>query len=73
MSNSSFNIFSVSSEAAFATIPLSSETHSGEDVGIFAAGPAALLVNGTNEQSMIYHVMDFAADLSVKANAKQVQ
>ena len=56
-----------------ALIPLSSETHSGEDVGIFAAGPAALLVNGTNEQSMIYHVMDFAADLSVKANAKQVQ
>ncbi|MDP5029841.1 alkaline phosphatase [Paraglaciecola sp.] len=54
-----------------ALVPLSSETHSGEDVGIYASGPGALLVNGTNEQSTIYHVMEFAADLSTKANAKQ--
>jgi alkaline phosphatase len=54
-----------------ALIPLSSETHSGEDVGIYASGPAALLVNGTNEQSTIFHVMEFAADLTTKANAKQ--
>lgn len=54
-----------------ALVPLSSETHSGEDVGIYASGPAALLVNGTSEQSTIYHVMEFAADLTTKANANQ--
>ena len=54
-----------------ALVPLSSETHSGEDVGIFASGPGALLVNGTNEQSMLYHIMDFAADLTNKANSAQ--
>tara|TARA_R110000772_G_scaffold77020_9_gene165910 strand:- start:5595 stop:7478 length:1884 start_codon:yes stop_codon:yes gene_type:complete len=54
-----------------ALVPFSSETHSGEDVGVYASGPAALLVNGTNEQSMLYHIMDFAADLTNKANAAQ--
>ncbi|MGZ9899559.1 alkaline phosphatase [Shewanella gaetbuli] len=52
-----------------ALVPMSSETHAGEDVGIYAQGPGALLVNGTNEQSVIYHVMDFAADLTTQANA----
>lgn len=56
-----------------ALIPLSSETHSGEDVGVFAQGPGALLVNGTNEQSVIFHIMDFAADLTNLANAAQSQ
>ncbi|MDO6558445.1 alkaline phosphatase [Paraglaciecola chathamensis] len=56
-----------------ALVPLSSETHSGEDVGIYASGPAALLVNGTNEQSVLYHIMDFAADLTTQANAAQSQ
>ncbi|GGW95223.1 alkaline phosphatase [Alteromonas halophila] len=46
-----------------ALIPMSSETHSGEDVGIYAKGPGAFLVNGTNEQSVIFHVMDYAGDL----------
>ncbi|MDO6641016.1 alkaline phosphatase [Shewanella sp. 5_MG-2023] len=50
-------------------VPTSSETHAGEDVGIYAYGPGAMLVNGTNEQSVIYHIMDFAADLTNKANA----
>lgn len=49
-------------------IPRSSETHAGEDVGIYAMGPGAHLVTGTNEQSMIYHVIDYAADLVTKAN-----
>jgi alkaline phosphatase len=53
-----------------ATVPLSSETHSGEDVGIYARGPLAQLVSGTNEQNMIFHIMDYAADLSGKANAR---
>jgi len=52
-----------------ALVPLGSETHSGEDVGIYAKGPGAFLVNGTNEQSVIFHVMDFASDLVSKADA----
>ena len=52
-----------------ALVPLSSETHSGEDVGIYAKGPGAFLVNGTNEQSVIFHVMDFAGDFVGQANA----
>lgn len=52
-----------------ALIPLSSETHSGEDVGIYAKGPGAFLVNSTNEQSVIFHVMDFAGDLIGEAEA----
>ncbi|MEW9796516.1 alkaline phosphatase [Alteromonas sp. CYL-A6] len=52
-----------------ALIPLSSETHSGEDVGIYAKGPGAFLVNGTNEQSVIFHVMDYAADLVGQADS----
>ncbi|MEO9943900.1 alkaline phosphatase [Paraglaciecola sp.] len=52
-----------------ALVPLGSETHSGEDVGVFASGPGALLINGTQEQNMIFHVMDFAADLTGAADA----
>ncbi len=40
-----------------ATVPLSSETHAGEDVAIFAKGPNAHLFRGTLEQSMIYWIM----------------
>jgi alkaline phosphatase len=39
------------------TIPLSSETHGGEDVALFASGPAANLFSGTIEQHEIFHVM----------------
>ena len=34
-----------------------SETHSGDDVGIYARGPAAYLFDGVVEQNYIYHVM----------------
>ena len=51
-----------------ALVPLGSETHAGEDVGIYARGPGANLLTGTNEQNMIYHVMDYAADISGAAN-----
>ena len=47
-----------------ALVPLSSETHAGEDVAVYAMGPGAQLVTGTNEQSLIFHIMEFAADLS---------
>jgi len=50
-----------------ALVPLSSETHSGEDVAVFASGPGAHLVNGNYEQSLLFHVMDFSADLVTKA------
>ncbi|PLW78556.1 alkaline phosphatase [Cohaesibacter celericrescens] len=44
-----------------ALIPMSSETHSGEDVAIYAKGPWAHLVDGTIEQNVIFHVMNHAA------------
>ncbi|WP_404342269.1 alkaline phosphatase [Pseudoalteromonas mariniglutinosa] len=53
-----------------ALVPMSSETHAGEDVGVYAVGPGAHLVTGTNEQSFIFHVMDYAADLVKSADAK---
>ena len=40
-----------------AGVPLSAETHAGEDVGIFAGGPKAHLFHGVMEQNVIYHVM----------------
>ncbi|HBY85054.1 MAG TPA: alkaline phosphatase [Colwellia sp.] len=48
-------------------VPRGSETHAGEDVGIYAMGPGSHLVTGTNEQSIIFHVMDYAADLVKQA------
>ena len=43
-----------------ALIPMSSETHSGEDVAVYAKGPFAHLFDGTIEQSVIFHVMHHA-------------
>jgi alkaline phosphatase len=40
-----------------ATVPLSSETHAGEDVAIYATGPRSHLFRGVMEQNWIYHVM----------------
>ena len=51
-----------------ALVPLGSETHAGEDVGVYSQGPAASLLTGTVEQNQIFHTMDFAADLIGKAN-----
>ncbi|KAM4042554.1 alkaline phosphatase-like [Anomaloglossus baeobatrachus] len=44
-------------------VPLSSETHGGEDVAIMAKGPLAHLFHGIHEQSYIAHVMAYAACL----------
>ncbi|WP_078083061.1 alkaline phosphatase [Microbulbifer mangrovi] len=44
-------------------VPLGSETHGGEDVGIWARGPGAHLLSGTNEQSFIFHVMAHSGGL----------
>lgn len=43
-----------------ALIPMSSETHSGEDVAVFAKGPWAHLFGGVIEQNVIFHVMNHA-------------
>jgi len=44
-----------------AMLPKSSETHSGEDVAVYASGPFAHLFDGTIEQNFIFHVMHHAA------------
>ena len=44
-----------------AAIPKSSETHSGEDVAVYASGPFAHLFDGTVEQNYLFHVMHHAA------------
>lgn len=46
--------------------PLPAETHAGEDVAIFAGGPAAHLFHGVMEQNVIFHVM--AEALGIKFN-----
>lgn len=51
-----------------ALIPMGSETHAGEDVAVYGKGPGAHLVSGTNEQSIIFHVMNQAAKLEQKAS-----
>jgi alkaline phosphatase len=45
-----------------ALIPMSSETHSGEDVAVYAKGPWAHLFDGTIEQNYIFHVMNYAVN-----------
>lgn len=50
-----------------ALVPLQLETHGGEDVAIYAAGPGAHLVSGVLEQNLIFHIINYAADLEVKA------
>ncbi|WP_319529983.1 alkaline phosphatase [uncultured Cohaesibacter sp.] len=44
-----------------ALIPMSSETHSGEDVAAYARGPWSHLIDSTIEQNEIFHVMMYAA------------
>ena len=45
-----------------ALIPMSSETHSGEDVAVMARGPWAHLFGGVIEQNVIFHVMNYAVN-----------
>lgn len=39
-----------------ALVPLKSETHGGDDVGIWARGPGSHAVHGTLEQNSIFHI-----------------
>jgi alkaline phosphatase len=38
-------------------VALGSETHGGDDVGIYAAGPGAAVFHGVQEQNFIYHAL----------------
>ncbi|WP_395374623.1 alkaline phosphatase [Marinicella sp. W31] len=46
-----------------ATIPLHSETHSGEDVALYATGAGSHMVRGVIEQHVIFHIMKTALNL----------
>ena len=50
-------------------VSLYAETHSGEDVVIYASGPGAHLATGTMEQSVIFHIMNHAGGLTKRARA----
>lgn len=53
-----------------ALVPLGSESHSGEDVAIYAGGPWAHLFHKTHEQNYVYHVMKYATKMSYKGPRK---
>lgn len=46
-----------------ALVGLKAETHSAEDVAIYADGPGAYLMHGLQEQNYIYHVMNRASKM----------
>ncbi len=52
-----------------ALVPMESETHGGEDVGIYAIGPWSHLFQQTVPQPYIFHVMDYATKISERAQA----
>jgi alkaline phosphatase len=54
-------------------IYMPSETHGGEDLGIYAIGPWSHLFRGTVEENYTFHVMDYAAGISERAAAKPTQ
>mgnify|MGYP000061842838 FL=1 len=53
-----------------ALVPMSSETHAGDDVAIFAAGPWSHLFSGVVEQNFIYHVMSYASKIEDRMASK---
>uniref|UniRef100_A0A9J8AXJ6 Alkaline phosphatase n=1 Tax=Cyprinus carpio carpio TaxID=630221 RepID=A0A9J8AXJ6_CYPCA len=55
------NVSTQNNYQAQAAVPLSMETHGGEDVAIFSKGPMAHLLHGVQEQHYIPHVMAYAA------------
>ncbi len=50
-----------------AVVPLDSETHGGTDIAAYATGPRASLVRGVLEQNYLFHVMDYALNLTERA------
>ncbi|VAX05793.1 Alkaline phosphatase [hydrothermal vent metagenome] len=51
-----------------ALVPRSSETHSAEDVAIYAGGPGSYLMHGVQEQNYIYHVMNKASKMKKRGH-----
>lgn len=52
-------------------VHLKSETHGGEDLGIYAIGPWAHLFQGTVEENYTFHVMNYAAKISERLKASE--
>jgi alkaline phosphatase len=52
-----------------ALVPKESETHGGEDVAIYATGPGAHLITGSNEQTIVFHAINYAGNLFDRATA----
>jgi alkaline phosphatase len=50
-----------------ALVPLGNETHGGSDVAAYATGPRAYLVRGVIEQNYLFHVIDYALNLTERA------
>lgn len=46
-----------------ALVPLSSESHSGEDISLHATGPGSQLVQGVVEQNVVFHLINQALGL----------
>jgi len=46
-----------------AAVPLGSDTHSGEDVAVYAGGPGAYLFHGVQEESYLFHAIQAAMQL----------
>lgn len=55
--------FTASRRTHQSMVPLSSETHAGEDVAVYATGPWAHLLTGSYEQSVIPMAMAYAAHI----------
>lgn len=54
-----------------AAVPISSETHGGEDVSVHALGPYAHLFNGNYEQNSIPVMMAYAAKIGPYAKCNR--
>ena len=50
-----------------ALVPLDSETHGGTDVAAYAIGPRSFLVRGVIEQNYLFQVMNYALNLTERA------
>lgn len=50
-----------------ALIPRGSETHAGEDITIYGAGAGSNLIGGTQEQSVVFHIMNRVGKLEHRA------
>lgn len=52
-----------------AVVPLESETHGGTDIAAYATGPRSFLVRGVIEQNYLFQVMNYALNLTERAQA----